>query len=167
MSIRVLVVDDHPGFREALVSALSCVEPILVVGEADGGVAACDSAIELTPDVIVMDVSMADLSGIDAMQRIHRHDPDLPVVFLTARGDDGMRREALAAGGAGFVTKGATLAEIVWALAGAVGAGDPDTPADRDSVGGALLDGAQAPAELDQELLRQLGVLVEQRVEVP
>ena len=167
MSIRVLVVDDHPIFREALVCALSCVDGIRVVGEATGGVAACGSAVELDPDVILMDLTMGDLSGIDAMQRIHRRRPGMPVVFLTARGDAGLRREALGAGGAGYVTKGATLLEIVDELRGAVGSHDDARPGEGPSVGVATLDGPEPPAELDQELLGQLGMLVEQGVEVP
>ncbi|HEY7667067.1 MAG TPA: response regulator transcription factor [Actinomycetota bacterium] len=165
MSIRVLVVDDHPIFREALVRALSWVEGIRVVGEATGGVAACGSAVELDPDVILMDLSMGDLSGIDAMQRIHRRRPEMPVVFLTARGDAGLRREALGAGGAGYVTKGAMLVEIVEALRAALPEGARS--GERPSVGVASLDGPEPPTELDQELLGQLGMLVEQGVEVP
>ena len=84
---RVLVVDDHPAFRHALSSALSLVADIEVAGEAGGGVAACTEAEELDPDIVIMDLSMPDLSGIDAMKRIHERRPDLPVVDLDrARG---------------------------------------------------------------------------------
>jgi DNA-binding NarL/FixJ family response regulator len=165
--IRVLVVDDHPLFREALVEALSWSDGIDVVGVADGGIAACGSADELQPDVVVMDVSMPDLSGIDAMQRIHRRRPGLPVVFLTARGDAGVRREAIAAGGTGYVTKGAPLDDIVRAIADAAGVDLGSAGPAEVSVGFALLDGPQAPAELDQQLLGQLRMLVEEGVEVP
>jgi DNA-binding NarL/FixJ family response regulator len=165
--IRVLVVDDHPRFREALVRALSWTGGIEVAGIAEGGIAACGSAEELAPDVVVMDVSMPDLSGIDAMQRIHRLRPELPIVFLTARGDSGVHREALGAGGAGYVTKGAPLAEIVAAIVSAAGRDEPAATPDGASVGVALFDGAQPPAELDQQLLGQLGMLVEEGVEVP
>jgi DNA-binding NarL/FixJ family response regulator len=166
--IRVLVVDDHPGFREALIRALAWTDGIEVIGEATGGVAACGSAEELLPDVIVMDISMPDLSGIDAMQRIHRRRPELPIVFLTARGDAGMRREALSAGGAGYVTKGATLDEIVDEVRLAAGV-EParDTSPDEPSVRVPLFDGSEPPAELDQQLLGQLGMLVEEGVEIP
>lgn len=168
MPIRVLVVDDHPMFREALVHALTWTEEVEVIGEATGGIAACGSAVELAPDVVLMDVSMPDLSGIDAMQRIHRRRPELPVVFLTARGDAGVRREALAAGGAGYVTKGEPLERIVHALEDATtGADAGSSSADAGSIRVSLLDGAQAPADLDQQLLGELGVLVEEGVEVP
>lgn len=167
MPIRILVVDDHPAFREALVQALSWTDGIEVIGEAEGGVAACGSAVELAPDVVVMDVSMPDLSGIDAMQRIHRRLPGLPVVFLTARGDAGVRREALTAGGAGYVTKGAPLDEIVRAVQEASTRDAASAAPDEASVRLPLFDGAEASADLDQQLLGQLGVLVEEGVEVP
>src|SRR5256886_11306576 len=88
-SMRVLVVDDHQAFRHALTSALSLVDDIEVAGQAGGGLAACQEAEELDPDVVIMDLSMPDLSGIDAMKRIHERRPDLPVVILTAHADDG------------------------------------------------------------------------------
>src|SRR6266446_2863158 len=62
-SMRVLVVDDHQAFRHALTSALSMVDDIEVAGQAGGGLAACHEAEQLDPDVIIMDLSMPDLSG--------------------------------------------------------------------------------------------------------
>jgi len=114
--VRVLVVDDHPAFRKALSSALSMIEDIEVAGEAGGGIAACEEAAQLEPDVIVMDLSMPDLSGIDAMKRIHEDRPDLPVVILTAHADEGVEREALAAGARGFLAKGTGLKDLVVVL---------------------------------------------------
>ena len=61
MTVRVLVVDDHPAFRRALTSALDLVEGLEVAGEAGGGVAACSEAEEVDPDVVLMDLSMPDL----------------------------------------------------------------------------------------------------------
>jgi DNA-binding NarL/FixJ family response regulator len=111
--VRVLVVDDHPAFRRALTSALRLVEDIEVAGEAGGGVAACEEAAQLEPDVIVMDLSMPDLSGIDAMKRIHESRPDLPVVILTAHADEGVEREAFEAGARGFLAKGTGLRDLL------------------------------------------------------
>lgn len=114
--VRVLVVDDHPAFRKALSSALSMVEDIEVAGEAGGGVAACEEAERLLPDAIVMDLSMPDLDGIGAMKRIHEAHPELPVVILTAHADEGIEREAIAAGASGFVAKGSGLRDLVIVL---------------------------------------------------
>ena len=112
-TMRVLVVDDHQAFRHALSSALEMVDDIEVAGQAGGGIAACQEAEQLDPDVIIMDLSMPDLSGIDAMKRIHERRPDLPVVILTAHADDGTEREALEAGASGFVAKGTGLRDLV------------------------------------------------------
>ena len=112
-TMRVLVVDDHQAFRHALSSALEMVDDIEVAGQAGGGLAACQEAEQLDPDVIIMDLSMPDLSGIDAMKRIHERRPDLPVVILTAHADDGTEREAREAGASGFVAKGTGLRDLV------------------------------------------------------
>jgi len=116
MNVRVLVVDDHPAFRRALTSALRMVQGVEVAGEAGGGRAACRQAEELDVDLVLMDLSMPDLSGIDAMREIHRKKPDLPVVILTAHADPGVEREALDAGASGFLAKGIGLEELLVVL---------------------------------------------------
>jgi len=116
MTVRVLVVDDHPAFRRALTSALNMVEGFEVAGEAGGGVAACEEADQLEPDVILMDLSMPDLSGIDAMKVIHETKPDMPVVILTAHADPGVERAAREAGASGFLAKGIGLDDLVIVL---------------------------------------------------
>ncbi len=116
MTVRVLVVDDHPAFRKALTSALRLVDDIEVAGEAGGGVAACEGAAELRPDVVLMDLSMPDLDGIGAMKKIHESSPDMPVVILTAHADPGVEREAREAGASGFLAKGTGLHDLVIVL---------------------------------------------------
>ena len=114
--MRVLVVDDHPAFRRALTSALKMVDGFEVAGEAGGGLAACEEAGSLEPDVVLMDLSMPDLSGIDAMKQIHEKQPRLPVVILTAHADPGVEKEAREAGASGFLAKGIGLEELVVVL---------------------------------------------------
>jgi DNA-binding NarL/FixJ family response regulator len=114
--VRVLVVDDHPAFRKALASALSLVDDVEVAGEAGGGEDACVGAEQLRPDVVLMDLSMPGISGIEAMQRIHRSTPGLPVVILTAHADEGVERAARGAGASGFVAKGRGLQDILVVL---------------------------------------------------
>jgi DNA-binding NarL/FixJ family response regulator len=109
-------VDDHPAFREALTSALEMVDDIEVAGEADGGVAACLEAAHVEPDVVLMDLSMPDLSGFDAMEQMHEHQPRLPVVILTADADPEVEAEAWRSGASGFVAKGTRLDDIVIVL---------------------------------------------------
>ena len=115
-TLRVLVVDDHPAFREALTSALELIDEIEVAGEAGGGLDACREAAEIEPDVVLLDLSMPDLSGFDTMQRIHERDPALPVVILTANADPDVEAHARRAGASGFVAKGTRLDEIVIVL---------------------------------------------------
>jgi DNA-binding NarL/FixJ family response regulator len=116
MTLRVLVVDDHPAFRRALTSALRMVKDVEVAGEAGGGVAAAEQVEALEPDLVLMDLSMPDLNGIDAMRRIHAKQPGLPVVILTAHADAGIEREARKAGASGFLAKGTPLEDIVVVL---------------------------------------------------
>jgi DNA-binding NarL/FixJ family response regulator len=111
--VRVLVVDDHPAFRQALTTALDMMDEIEVAGEAAGGLAACRQAVHVEPDVVLMDLSMPDLSGFDAMERIHEQQPRLPVVILTADADPEVEAEARRAGASGFVAKGSRLDDIV------------------------------------------------------
>jgi two-component system nitrate/nitrite response regulator NarL len=114
--VRVLVVDDHPAFRQALTSALEMVDEIDVAGEAAGGIAGCREAEHVEPDVVLMDLSMPDLSGFDAMERMHVLRPRLPVVILTADADPEVEAEARRAGASGFVAKGTRLDDIVIVL---------------------------------------------------
>jgi DNA-binding NarL/FixJ family response regulator len=121
ITLRVLVVDDHPAFRRALTSALRLVKDVEVAGEAGGGMAAADQAEALEPDLVLMDLSMPDLNGIEAMRRIHTKQPQIPVVILTAHADAGIEREARAAGASGFLAKGTPLDDIVLVLNDAAG----------------------------------------------
>jgi DNA-binding NarL/FixJ family response regulator len=116
MTLRVLVVDDHPAFRRALTSALSQVKDIEVAGEAGGGTEAAERAVDGDHDLVLMDLSMPDLDGIEAMRQIHRHKPDLPVVILTAHADPGVEKEARQAGASGFLAKGTALEDLVIVL---------------------------------------------------
>ena len=115
-TLRVLVVDDHPAFRRALSSALRMVKGIEVAGEAGGGREATDRARKDEPDLVLMDLSMPDFDGIEAMRRIHQDRPDLPVVILTAHADPGVEKEAREAGASGFLAKGTALEDIVIVL---------------------------------------------------
>ncbi|MCI0634362.1 MAG: response regulator transcription factor [Actinobacteria bacterium] len=116
IELRVLVVDDHPAFRRALTSALNMIKGIEVAGEAAGGQEATERAREDDPDLVLMDLSMPEVDGIEAMRKIHREKPDLPVVILTAHADPGVEREAREAGASGFLAKGTALEDIVIVL---------------------------------------------------
>lgn len=114
--MRVLIVDDHPAFRRALTSALRMVKDIEVAGEAGGGVEAAARAMDGDADLVLMDLSMPDVDGIEAMRRIHKVKPTMPVVILTAHADPGVEKEARKAGASGFLAKGTALADLVLVL---------------------------------------------------
>jgi DNA-binding NarL/FixJ family response regulator len=124
MTLRVLVVDDHAAFRRALTSALNMVENIEVAAEAGGGRDATRQAASVEPDLVLMDLSMPDLSGIDAMKEIHKRAPELPVVILTAHADPGIEKAALEAGASGFLAKGTALEDLVVVLTEATADGE-------------------------------------------
>jgi DNA-binding NarL/FixJ family response regulator/anti-sigma regulatory factor (Ser/Thr protein kinase) len=114
--IRVLVVDDATESRETLRRALAFDETIEVVGEAGSGREAIDRAGELRPDIILMDVTMPEGSGIEATQAITRRFPDTRVVALTAHEDPDTVRDMLRSGATGYVVKGAPVDELLEAL---------------------------------------------------
>lgn len=114
--MKIFVVDDHPAFRRAVTSALRLVEDVEVVGEAGGGAEGATAAVAHEPDLVLMDLSMPGVDGIEAMRRIHAHKPDIPVVILTAHADPGVEKEARDAGASGFLAKGTALEDIVVVL---------------------------------------------------
>jgi DNA-binding NarL/FixJ family response regulator len=119
---RVLVADDHPAFRRGLELMLADVEDVELVGEAETGTRAVELAAELAPDVVLMDLRMPELDGIEATRRITRQDPSAAVVVLTMFEDDSSVFAAMRAGARGYLLKGAEQDEIVRAIrAGAAG----------------------------------------------
>ena len=111
---RVLLADDHRVVSEGLKRLLS--EDFDVVGMVEDGRALVASAKELRPDVIVADISMPHLSGIDAIAHLKKSDASVKVVLLTMHQDPAYARRALEAGAAGYVVKHSASAEIVMAL---------------------------------------------------
>ncbi len=120
--MRVLVADDHPVFRDGLAMLLGSVDGIDVVGTAASGTQAVALATELRPDVVVMDVQMPELNGIEATRRLADAAPEVGVVVLTMSEDDGTVFSAVRAGARGYLVKGAEQDEIVRAIT-AVAAG--------------------------------------------
>jgi DNA-binding NarL/FixJ family response regulator len=116
MAIRVLLVDDHRLVRECLRLVLTPEEGIEVVGEADGGRAAIELTEQLRPDVVVMDIGMPDINGIEATRRIVYDFPGTRVLALTARTDQGHATDMLRAGATGYVVKDAGLREVIGAI---------------------------------------------------
>jgi DNA-binding NarL/FixJ family response regulator len=114
--LRVLVVDDHPLFRFGLCAALAQRDDIEVVGEAAGGQAAIAAATGTTPDVVVMDLHLPDLGGVEATRAITNANPRIGVLVLTMFDDSESVFNAMRAGARGYLLKGAEPDELVRAV---------------------------------------------------
>ena len=113
MSTKVLLADDHKIVREGLRVLLEREEDLEVVAEAENGRDAVRLARELGPDVVVMDIAMPDLNGVEATRQIQRRCPACRVIALSAHSDQRFVSETLEAGAAGYLLKGCTLEELV------------------------------------------------------
>ena len=123
MALQVIVVDDHPLYREGLVTVISAMPDVEVVGQAGDGEQAVALAADLEPDVVVMDLHMPGLNGIDATRRITAGQPSVAVLVLTMLEGDESVFAAVRAGARGYLLKGADRAQIGRALQ-AVGQGE-------------------------------------------
>jgi DNA-binding NarL/FixJ family response regulator len=114
--IRVLIADDHTLFRDGLVGLLNSVEDIKVVGTAQDGSEVVQLAAEFQPDVILMDILMPELNGIEATRRIIQEYPHMGIVMLTMFEDDESVFSAMRAGARGYILKGADQDDVLLAI---------------------------------------------------
>lgn len=114
--LRVLLADDHGIVREGLKALINGHPAMEVVGEAADGRTACAKTTELRPDVVVMDVSMPDLNGIEATRKLRRECPHVKVLGLTVHEERSYLRELLEAGASGYVLKRSAPEDLVHAL---------------------------------------------------
>ncbi len=147
---RVLLADDHLMVAEALKSMLS--DEFELVGVVEDGRAMLDAARRLRPDVIVADVTMPHLNGIDALVRLRLGGDYTPVVFLTMHRDAAFARRALEAGAAGYVLKHSAPAELVTALRTAIAGRTYLTP----QLAGELLAAMKNGPVADDDPIRAL-----------
>lgn len=122
-AIRVLIADDHTIVRSGLNLLLSSEPDLRVVGEANDGAAAVEMAVRLHPDVVLMDIGMPDVNGVEATRQIKQRLPQCNVLVLTMHRSDEYFFEMLAAGASGYVLKGAETSELIQAVR-AVARGD-------------------------------------------
>ena len=108
----VLIADDHQLLRQALRRAMEDAA-LVVLGEAGDGAEAVQLVDELRPELVIMDVTMPVLDGIEATRRLHAAHPDLPIVVLTMHDEDALREEAVRAGASAFLTKDSSMQEVV------------------------------------------------------
>jgi signal transduction histidine kinase len=126
--VRVLVVDDNAGFRESLLSLLDSAD-LVVIGEAESGLRALDLVPELDPDVVLMDVRMPEMDGIEATRLLKQRFPKVGVVALSGHEDQEIVREMLVAGASGYVLKDSDGDDILNAVLKAAEGGGVLSPA--------------------------------------
>jgi DNA-binding NarL/FixJ family response regulator len=118
---RVVVCDDQPGYRNIVSTVLDLEPGLVVVGEAANGQEAVDLVGELRPDVLVLDIAMPVLDGLEALPLIHAASPETKVVMLTGVASDTFRNRAHEGGAALFIEKGTNIQDVVEAVAGVCG----------------------------------------------
>lgn len=116
MTIRILVVDDHPIVRQGLKTLLEGHSGWEIIGEASDGAEALEKTRELNPDVMVLDVTMPRMNGLEACRLLRRQYPDLEILFVTQHDSPQMMREALEAGARGYVVKSNAARDLLAAV---------------------------------------------------
>ncbi|MBI2170604.1 MAG: response regulator transcription factor [Chloroflexi bacterium] len=115
-NIRLLVADDHTLFRRGIVGLLTAQADMEVVGEVGRGEEAVREAIEVSPDVVLMDIGMPGMNGLDATKEIRKQAPKVQVLMLTMHDREDYLFQALRAGAAGYVLKGADVQDLLSAI---------------------------------------------------
>ena len=116
MPIKVFVADDHKIFREGLKTLLEMKIGVEIVGEASDGREALREIIHLKPDIVIMDISMPNLNGIDATHQIVSANPNIKVMILSMHKDESFVKEALKAGAIGYMIKDGAFSELLDAI---------------------------------------------------
>ncbi len=129
MKIRVVVADDFPLVREGVARALNHDPALEVVGQATTGQEAIELAEELRPDVMILDLRMPDLGGLQVLDKLRTSQPQIRVIVMTASEQASTLLDAIAAGAAGYLSKRTTGQELRQAVITAHGGGSVITPA--------------------------------------
>ena len=116
MTIRILLVDDHPIVRQGLKTLLEGHSGWEVIGEASDGAEAVEKAKDLSPDVMVLDVTMPRMNGLEACRLLRQECPELEILFVTQHDSPQMMREALEAGARGYVVKSNAARDLLAAV---------------------------------------------------
>jgi len=150
----VLLVDDHPMVRAGLATLISTTDDLKIVGEAESGEQAVSRTGDLLPDVVLMDLSMPGIGGVEATRRILEQHPQVKVVVLTSFADQERVADALAAGAIGYLLKDCDSRELLAAIRSAALGHAPLDP----RVARALLPSA-TPSVQETLSVRELQVL--------
>ncbi len=146
--IRVILVDDHEMVRRGLAVFLQAFDDLQLIGEAANGVEALRLCAELQPDVVLMDLVMPEMDGIDTTRAIRQQFPDTQVIALTSFKEDAMVGKALQAGAVGYLFKDVSIDE----LANAIRAAKAGRPTLAPAAAQALIKAATQPLPLGHDL---------------
>ena len=116
MSIKVLVADDHQLFREGLINLLQSAEEIEVIGQAEDGTDAIEKATHLRPDVLLIDIAMKHMNGIDATRKLKEQMPELKIIAVSMHSDKQYVKGMLEAGADGYLLKNCTYRQLTDAV---------------------------------------------------
>jgi NarL family two-component system response regulator LiaR len=152
--IRVLVVDDHAVVREGLCSLLTARYGVVVVGQAGDGVEAVEQAKALKPDVILMDLAMPRMTGLEAILKIREKDPNARILVLTSFSEDAKISAAIKAGAMGFLLKDSSADDLAHAIQ-SVHRGNMSLPQGLAQRVMAGLLGAEGPTASTENLTRR------------
>ncbi len=134
MSIKIILADDHTMLRQGLSRSFEQEKDIDVVGQTKDGLSTIELVRELSPDVVVMDIGMPDLNGIEATRRITKDYPKIKVVGLSMHSSDKYVREMFRAGASGYLLKNCPFEELVEAIKTVVGGKTYISPSISDMV---------------------------------
>lgn len=139
MAIRVLITDDHPIVREGLSKILSAHPDMTVVGEAASGIEALRMIPICQPNVVLVDISMPGMSGIDLISRLRAEHPQLPVLVLSMHKEEQFAVRALKLGAAGYLTKDCAPELLAQAIRGIFAGGKFITPEVAEALASAII----------------------------
>ncbi|HEU4964191.1 MAG TPA: response regulator transcription factor [Bacilli bacterium] len=134
MTIRVLLCDDHTILRDGLAQLLEAEPDLEVVGGAADGLEVIEMVEELQPDVVIMDINMPNLNGVDAVTRLKKKHPDLNILILTMYNHDEYLFRTIRAGAAGYLLKDAPVRELILAIRTVITGGNLLRPEMRQKI---------------------------------
>jgi DNA-binding NarL/FixJ family response regulator len=143
--IKVLVADDHPIVRQGIQKIVDANADMRVVAESIDGPGTLDTAMHDGVDVVLLDLSMPGLDGLDVLKSLKRNRPKLPVLILTMHSEDQFAMRALKAGASGYLTKEAVPDELVRAIRTVVGGRRYISPTLGDRLAASFVSGEQSP----------------------
>jgi len=154
-SVRVILCDDHAIVRDGIARVLDAYDDIDVIGTAENGEAGVEATVRLRPDVVLMDLLMPIVDGVQATRRIAAAAPETAVVVLTSFGEQALVMEAIDAGASGFILKDAAPSELVGAIRSAARGEAPLDP----RVARAVMSRRQENQPLQEMTAREREVL--------